>query len=117
MIVFGLLSSVSGILTFSPSAWDSTPAPPCPAAAGPRTGQHRTRRHASSCAPAGPFCQSHPGPAAVIHRHRRHHDHPARQPAGRPLGLTAVPARIFAAPAGLTAFYVIANEGPNIASH
>src|SRR6266851_2569082 len=34
MIVFGLLSSVSGILTFSPSAGDSTPAPPCPAAAG-----------------------------------------------------------------------------------
>jgi SAM-dependent methyltransferase len=27
MIVFGLLSSVFDILTFSPSAWDSTPAP------------------------------------------------------------------------------------------
>jgi magnesium-transporting ATPase (P-type) len=28
MIVFGLLSSVFNIITFSPSAWDSTPAPP-----------------------------------------------------------------------------------------
>jgi hypothetical protein len=34
-----------------------------------------------------------------------------------PLGLTAGPAWILAALAGLTAFYVITNEGPNIASH
>jgi len=65
-----------------------------------------------------PFCQSHPDPAAVIHRHRRHHEItlPYSALAG-PLGLTAVSAWILAALAGLTAFYVITNEGPSIASH
>ncbi len=119
MIVFGLLSSMSGILNFltlrlgfhasatlSRSGWFIEP----PAPDSPSCFVLRASR---------PFYQSQPRPrsAAVIGRHRRHHDHPALQPAGRPLGLTAVPARIFAAPAGLPAFYVIANEGPNIASH
>jgi hypothetical protein len=38
-------------------------------------------------------------------------------PLAGPLGLTAVSAWILAALAGLTAFYVITNEGPSTASH
>ena len=82
MIVFGLLSPVSGILTFSPSAWDSTPAPPCPVAAGSSNRPAPNSPSCSSCAPAKPLPKP-PGPAAGIHRHRRHNYHPARQPAGR----------------------------------
>jgi len=118
MIVFGLLSPVSGILTFSPSAWDSTPAPPCPAAAGSPNRPSPDSPSCSSCAPAGPFCQSHPGSVAVIHRHRRHHEITLPDsPLPGPPGPTAVPAWILAALAELTAFYVITNEGPNITSH
>ena len=111
MIVFGLPSSVSRIPTFLPSAWDSTPAPPRPAAAGSPNRPSPNSPPCSSCAPTSPCCQSHPGPAAVIGRHRRHHDHPAPQPAGRTTRPHRRPGLDPAALAGLTAFSVIANEG------
>ena len=94
-------------------------ATPVPQRLAHRIDHHRTRRHARpahqpALLPKPPW----PGPAAVIYRHRCHHEITLPySPLAGPLGLTAVPAWILAALARLTAFYVITNEGPNIASH
>jgi hypothetical protein len=114
MIVFGLLSSVFDILTFltlrlgfhasaalSRSGWliESTITELAVMLV------LRTNR---------PLLPSRPGPA-VIHAIAAITITLPYSPLAGPLSLTAVPAWILAALAGLTAFYVIANEGPNLA--
>jgi hypothetical protein len=64
-----------------------------------------------------PLCQSHPGPALLLSSIAAITITLPYRPLAGPPGLTAVPARILAALAALTAFYVITNEGPNTASH
>ena len=58
-----------------------------------------------------PLCQSHPGPALLLSSIAAITITLPYSPLTGPLSLTAVPAWILAALAGLTAFYVIANEG------
>jgi len=114
MIVFGLLSSVFDIFTFltlrlgfhasaalSRSGWfiESTITEPAVMLV------LRTNR---------PLLPRPPGPA-VIHRIAAITITLPYSPLAGPLSLTAVPAWILAALAGLTAFYVIANEGPDLA--
>jgi hypothetical protein len=64
-----------------------------------------------------PLCQSHPGPALLLSSIAAITITLPYRPLAGPPGLTAVPARILAALAALTVFYVITNEGPNTASH
>ena len=58
-----------------------------------------------------PLCQSHPGPALLLSSIAAITITLPYRPLAGPPGLTAVPARILAALAAITAFYVITNEG------
>ena len=115
MIVFGLLSSVFDMLTFltlrlgfhasatlSRSGWFI------------EFDHHRTRRHARPAHQPAPSTKATPALLSSIAIAAITITLPYSPLAG-PLGLTAVPAWILAALARLTAFYVIANEGPNLA--
>lgn len=75
-----------------------------------RTGHHRTRRHARPAHQPAPSTKATPARLSSIAIAAITITLPDSPLAG-PLGLTAVPAWILAALAGLTAFYVIANQG------
>ena len=110
MIVFGLISSVFDILTFLTLRLGFN-ASATLFRSGWFIDRHRVRRHAR---PAHqPFYRSRPGRALLSSSIAIAAVTIALpySPLAGPLGLTAVPARIVAVLVGLTALYVIANEG------